>query len=62
VPPFSPESVAAAVTTLYADPSLRRQLAKAAKQHVEKHFMLEQTLDAMQNVFAEVLQRKAVTQ
>lgn len=58
VPPFSASRVAEAVTWLSQDPALCQKLGAAARQRVEKQFTLEQTLEGMERVYAEVLQRK----
>lgn len=58
VPPFSPSRVVEAVTRLKEDIAFSQKLAAAARTHVEKHFTLTHTLDGMQQVYTEVLQRK----
>lgn len=57
VPPFSPARVAEAVTWLSQDPALCRKLGQAAHSRVKNLFTLEQTLDGMERVYTEVLQR-----
>lgn len=54
VPPFSPESVAKAVSTLVDHPQLRLQYGSAAKQLVEQKFTLQDTLNAMEKVYQQL--------
>ena len=55
VPPFSPESVAKAVTKLADHPALRSQLGSQGRRLVEEKFMLHHTLDAMEHVYHTVI-------
>jgi glycosyltransferase involved in cell wall biosynthesis len=51
VPPFSPQSVAQAVTRLTDNPCMRKQFGMRAKLLVEEKFMFEHTLDQMEKVY-----------
>lgn len=51
VPPFSPSSVAKAVSQLVDYPQLRAQFGSQGKQLVESKFTLQHTLDAMEKVY-----------
>lgn len=52
VPPFSPQEIATAVLKLSKDAALRRKMGEQAHQLVTEKFMLEHTLDHMQQVYA----------
>ncbi|MES2122138.1 MAG: glycosyltransferase family 4 protein [Chlamydiota bacterium] len=52
VPPFSPQAIADAVLKLSQDAALRRKMGDEAHQLVTEKFMIEHTLDQMQQVYA----------
>ena len=52
VPPFSPQAIANAVLKLSQDAALRRKMGDEAHQLVTEKFMIQHTLDQMQQVYA----------
>ncbi len=54
VPPFSPDAVAKAVEKLVDNPALRMQFGSLARHLVETKFTLQQTLDAMEEVYKKI--------
>ncbi len=44
VPTSDPPALAAALTTLYRDPALRRRFGQAARERIRKHFRIEDTI------------------
>jgi glycosyltransferase involved in cell wall biosynthesis len=48
---FSPKEVAEAVLKLKRDYQLRKRLGRGAKSHVEKHFMFQEMLDRMEEIY-----------
>jgi glycosyltransferase involved in cell wall biosynthesis len=51
VPPFSPQKVADAVRLLAADQKLRQKWGKNGHDLVLKHFTIQHTLDAMEEIY-----------
>ena len=56
VPPFSPERIADAVQKLAADPKLRQKMGANGRKLVEKKYLLQQTVDQMEQVYSDLIQ------
>ena len=46
-----PQALAVAIRGLLADPGLRRELARAARRHVEERFALDQSVSLLRSLF-----------
>ena len=51
VPPRAPEALAAAILRLHADPTWRRELARAGRKRVEAEFSLDAKIDATERLY-----------
>ena len=58
VPPKNSPELAAALTRLIDDPSLRSRLGRAARQRVQEKFERAAQLDRLESIYDEVLQEK----
>lgn len=58
VPPGDPESLAAALDRLLADPALARRLGEAARARARREFSLEAMMDRYRALYAELLERE----
>jgi glycosyltransferase involved in cell wall biosynthesis len=56
VPPRRPEALAAALARLMADAGLRGRMGRAAHDHAQLNFGIDRMLDAMETVFARVVE------
>ena len=52
VPPYDPESLTAAMTTLASDPSLRERMAQAGRERVRQRFDLQDKVASLLDLFA----------
>jgi glycosyltransferase involved in cell wall biosynthesis len=57
VPPGDPDAIAAALTRLLADDSLRASLGERAREHAVAHFSIDNMVEAYLRVFADALAR-----
>ncbi|MBI4934157.1 MAG: glycosyltransferase family 4 protein [Actinobacteria bacterium] len=58
VPPGDTDGLAKAMLRLLADGSLRRSLAVAARQHVERRFSMRAVVSSLEAAYGEVLRRR----
>ena len=59
VPEGDPDALAAAIQRLLADENLRRQLARAGRERVERHYSWEEVASQMYELFRDVLRPAA---
>ena len=55
VPPRDPEALADAIATLVRDPGIRHEYGRRARERIQTHFNIDQTIEQMLTLFNEVL-------
>ncbi len=55
VPPGDPTALAEGVSALLGDPSLRRRMGEASRQHVEDHFSIRRMVRETEQIYDELL-------
>ncbi|MFO1311957.1 MAG: glycosyltransferase family 4 protein [Burkholderiales bacterium] len=58
VPPRRPPELAQALATLMRDAALRERMGRAAHEYAQANFGIDRMLDAMERVFADVVERR----